>query len=321
MQVPHLGRGLEPWYCLCRGRKRPPRNLWKDHPHRVWRGEDWNVGDALIKWPVLTGRFQIVEQPQENGGAFSCTPLPRGKCLFPESHNGTDLSSTLHQSFANETVRFSRFTFNAKMFIECLLQQVQCPVLQMTASASHLADESCAEIQVNQVDTSYCNMGNRPPSWPTVALAVKDLVIFLNPIKSKQPSAWFPFWFWKDKTPRRTVISRRGDLTWSSEDMESLAEDVHQASTPKKQRLSRMSSQEEMMVQPKPDNSGGETWKCVAPLCPLRWVFTGVVFQLWSARQNVGATPCAWATLTRPSSSGGKQWIRPTARTPCGSSS
>lgn len=64
---------------------------------------------------------------------------------------------------------------------------------------------------------------------------------------------------WKDKTPRRTVISRRGELTWSSEDMESLAEDLHQASTPKKQRLCRMSSKEEMMVLMKPDSSEGKT--------------------------------------------------------------
>lgn len=63
----------------------------------------------------------------------------------------------------------------------------------------------------------------------------------------------------KDKTPRRTVISRRGDLTWSSEDMECLAEDMRQASTPKKRRLSRMSSQEEMIVQVKPDNTEGKT--------------------------------------------------------------
>lgn len=40
--------------------------------------------------------------------------------------------------------------------------------------------------------------------------------------------------------------------------MESLAEDMHQASTPKKQRLSRMSSQEEMMVKMKPADSEGK---------------------------------------------------------------
>lgn len=60
------------------------------------------------------------------------------------------------------------------------MQQFQCPALQMTASASHLADESCAEIQVNKVDTSYSNVGNRLPVWPTVVVAVKDMVNFLH---------------------------------------------------------------------------------------------------------------------------------------------
>lgn len=63
---------------------------------------------------------------------------------------------------------------------------------------------------------------------------------------------------WKDKTPRRTVISRRGLLTWSSEEMDSLAEDIHQASTPKKRRLLRMSSQEEMVVQIRTENREGQ---------------------------------------------------------------
>ncbi|KAM9341275.1 rab9 effector protein with kelch motifs [Symphorus nematophorus] len=58
----------------------------------------------------------------------------------------------------------------------------------------------------------------------------------------------------EDKTPRRTVISKRGHLTWSSEDMDSLGEDIDQASTPKKMRLSRMNSQEEMTVQIKNEN-------------------------------------------------------------------
>lgn len=52
--------------------------------------------------------------------------------------------------------------------------------------------------------------------------------------------------FFQDKTPRRTVISKRGLLTWSSEDMDSLTEDIEQASTPKKKRLCRMNSQDGM---------------------------------------------------------------------------
>lgn len=60
----------------------------------------------------------------------------------------------------------------------------------------------------------------------------------------------------KEKTPRRTVISR-GRLTWSSEDTDGLGEDLDQASTPKKRRLSRMNSQEEMTAQIKGNNREG----------------------------------------------------------------
>lgn len=64
----------------------------------------------------------------------------------------------------------------------------------------------------------------------------------------------------KEKTPRRTVISR-GRLTWSSEDLDSLYEDLDQASTPKKRRLSRMTSQEEMTAQIRTDNQEGQRKK------------------------------------------------------------
>ncbi|XP_035813972.1 rab9 effector protein with kelch motifs isoform X2 [Amphiprion ocellaris] len=95
----------------------------------------------------------------------------------------------------------------------------------ITSQSSQLADSVCyAEIQVNKIDTSGSAAGKKPPLWPT------------------------------DKTPRRTVISKRGRLTWSSEDMDSLTEDTNQASTPKKRRLSRMNSQEEMTVQIKNEN-------------------------------------------------------------------
>lgn len=50
----------------------------------------------------------------------------------------------------------------------------------MTVNASHLADESCAEIQVNKVDTSFGNVGNRLPVWPTVVVVIKDPVYFLH---------------------------------------------------------------------------------------------------------------------------------------------
>ncbi|KAM6912514.1 uncharacterized protein FYW49_011015 isoform 2-T2 [Xenentodon cancila] len=87
----------------------------------------------------------------------------------------------------------------------------------ITSSSSHLGESVCfAEIQVNKIDTSD---SSRPAVWPT------------------------------DKTPRRTVIGRRGCLTWSSEDVDSVTEDTKKGSTPMKRRLSRMSSQEEMSVQ------------------------------------------------------------------------
>ncbi|XP_039992656.1 acyl-CoA-binding domain-containing protein 6 isoform X2 [Xiphias gladius] len=107
----------------------------------------------------------------------------------------------------------------------------------ITPNSSQLGDSVCfAEIQVNKIDTSDSTVGYKPPVWPT------------------------------DKTPRWTVIGKRDHLTWSSEDMDSLAEDIDQASTPKKKRLSRMNSQEEMAVQIKNENR---------EVCPsTRWSHT-----------------------------------------------
>uniref|UniRef100_A0A665UW88 Zgc:163014 n=2 Tax=Echeneis naucrates TaxID=173247 RepID=A0A665UW88_ECHNA len=95
----------------------------------------------------------------------------------------------------------------------------------MAPNSSPLADSVCfAEIQVNKIDTSDSTLGNKPAAWPT------------------------------DKTPRWTVIGKRGHLTWSPEDMDSPTEDTDQASAPKKKRLSRVNSQEEMTVQIKNEN-------------------------------------------------------------------
>ncbi|XP_037652330.1 acyl-CoA-binding domain-containing protein 4 isoform X1 [Sebastes umbrosus] len=109
--------------------------------------------------------------------------------------------------------------------LSCTLQQSAANEM-ITPNSSHLGDSVCfADIQVNKIDTSDSTMGNnKPPVWPT------------------------------DKTPRRTVISKRGRLTWSSEDMDSLTQDINQASTPKKMRLSRLNSREEMTVQIKNAN-------------------------------------------------------------------
>ncbi|MEQ2220543.1 hypothetical protein ILYODFUR_006493 [Ilyodon furcidens] len=90
------------------------------------------------------------------------------------------------------------------------------------SESSHMGNSVCySDIQVNKVDTSD---SPQPAAWPT------------------------------DKTPRRTVISRRARLRWSSEDMDSLTDDTDKASTPKKKKLRRMSSQEEMSVQIKNEN-------------------------------------------------------------------
>ncbi|XP_028251771.1 acyl-CoA-binding domain-containing protein 5 isoform X2 [Parambassis ranga] len=144
------------------------------------------------------GKIMLTMTEEGNTSVFSSTPLVQRKCLFPDQQNETDISSTLHQSAANETI---------------------------TSSSLHLGDSACcAEIQVNNIDTSDSTVRNKPTVWPT------------------------------DKTPRRTVISKRGLLKWSSEDMDSLTEDIDQASTPKKKRLCRMNSQEEIAAQIRNDN-------------------------------------------------------------------
>ncbi|RVE57156.1 hypothetical protein OJAV_G00213600 [Oryzias javanicus] len=84
----------------------------------------------------------------------------------------------------------------------------------ISPDSSHLGDSvSFAEIQVNKTDS--CDSAY-PSVWPT------------------------------EKTPRRTVISGRGCLTWSCEGKNG---DTERASTPIKRKLSRMNSQEEMCVQ------------------------------------------------------------------------
>nr|XP_057945968.1 uncharacterized protein zgc:163014 isoform X2 [Doryrhamphus excisus] len=91
----------------------------------------------------------------------------------------------------------------------------------VTPNSSQLGDSvCCGEIQVHKVDTSDSAFGCKPSLWPT------------------------------DKTPRRTLISRKGRLTWSSEEMED-TECIGRASTPKKRRLFRLNSQEEMTSQMK----------------------------------------------------------------------
>lgn len=56
---------------------------------------------------VVTVLFhaKTCDQPQDEATVFNSTPLVRGKLLFPDQHDVTDLSCTLHQSAGNETVR------------------------------------------------------------------------------------------------------------------------------------------------------------------------------------------------------------------------
>ncbi|XP_077395658.1 uncharacterized protein LOC144031969 isoform X2 [Festucalex cinctus] len=92
----------------------------------------------------------------------------------------------------------------------------------VTLNSSQLADSVCyGAIQVDKVDTSTSATGSKPSLWPTVRDRLSVNI---------------------DETPRRSVLSGRGCLIWSSEDVE-------RALTPKKMRLSRMNSQEEMTVQ------------------------------------------------------------------------
>lgn len=58
----------------------------------------------MILYIILLCR-PTVGQLQDKTSILSSTPLVQRKCLFPESHNNTDLSSTMHQSTVNETVR------------------------------------------------------------------------------------------------------------------------------------------------------------------------------------------------------------------------
>ncbi|XP_074548873.1 uncharacterized protein LOC141807017 isoform X2 [Halichoeres trimaculatus] len=94
----------------------------------------------------------------------------------------------------------------------------------ITADVSNLGESaSFAEIQVNKIDTSVFTTESKPSVGPL-------------------------------KTPRPTTVSKRRYLTWSSEDTDRLSEDIDQTSTPKRMRLSRMSSQEDITVQIKSEN-------------------------------------------------------------------
>lgn len=126
------------------------------------------------------------------------------------------------------------------------------PALQMTPNSSHLGDSVCdADVQANRLDAGDCSTGVKPPVWPTVRVNAEDL---LSACTTRDLFCDCNLQRKKDKTPRRTVISKRGRLTWSSEDV-----DGDQASTPKKMRLSRTNSREEMTVRMQTENRGQDS--------------------------------------------------------------
>ncbi|XP_051942582.1 uncharacterized protein zgc:163014 isoform X1 [Hippocampus zosterae] len=89
-----------------------------------------------------------------------------------------------------------------------------------TLNSSQLANSVCyGDIQANKVETSTSAMESKLSLWPT------------------------------DETPKRTVIGKRGRVTWSTEDRDRSVEGDDQALTPKRMRLSRMNSQEELTEQ------------------------------------------------------------------------
>lgn len=126
---------------------------------------------------------------------------------------------------------------------------------------------------------------------------------------------------WKEKTPRRTVISGSGCLTWSCEGKNGLGGDADRASTPVKRKLSRMNSQEELCVQIKSECRQGRSVAPTSQPRRLRTIWWKLWFQFQCVRQNAIAIQCVWVTLTPPFSLEGNRQIRTTVQTPCGSSS
>ncbi|XP_029901052.1 nitrile-specifier protein 5 isoform X2 [Myripristis murdjan] len=91
---------------------------------------------------------------------------------------------------------------------------------KITPNSSHFGDSVCyAELHADKTETHDSTLGNKHPVWPT------------------------------EKTPKRTIIGKRGHLTWSSEDMDNLTEELEKPLSPKKVKLSRMNSREEKIAQ------------------------------------------------------------------------
>ncbi|XP_078134258.1 uncharacterized protein LOC144535595 [Sander vitreus] len=184
---------------------------------------EWKCSETTISVDVLVS----AEVPAQKIGTLSA----HSRCLIWEGDWSTDIVTVAAEKgrrglYGKIVLTVCREGYNCLQLSTFVATFHYCPALQITLNSSHLGDSVCyADIQVNKTDTSDSTMGNdKPLVWPT------------------------------DKTPRWRVIRKMGHLTWSSEDTDGLGEDIDQASSPKKRRLSRMNSKEEMTVQIKNDN-------------------------------------------------------------------
>ncbi|XP_069008952.1 LOW QUALITY PROTEIN: rab9 effector protein with kelch motifs, partial [Embiotoca jacksoni] len=205
----------------------------------TWEG-DWRpdiVTTAAVKGRRgVYGKLVLTVRGEDGGSVFSSTPVGRRKRPFPEQHSVTDLSGTLHQTAENEMVK----THEVKTLLVsmCHIGSINTNPSRYPNS-SELGDSVCfAEIQVNKMYTGDSTAERKPAVWPPA------------------------------ETPGRTGIGKRGQLTWSSEDVDGLTEDEDQAAAPKKKRLRRISSREEMTAEIKKKNRG-------VSACPSeRWSHT-----------------------------------------------
>lgn len=134
MQMSYLGRGLEPWYCLRSIRKRPQRNLWEDHPHRVWRGEGLNLGQVLIKWHVFTGPFQLLSSPRERVASSAALLSLAGNACSRSRTTAQIFLPRCTKAFPTKRWGFSSFTFilnfyrsfTAAIPVSCFADDCQC---------------------------------------------------------------------------------------------------------------------------------------------------------------------------------------------------
>ncbi|XP_039641661.1 rab9 effector protein with kelch motifs isoform X2 [Perca fluviatilis] len=198
----------------------------------TWEG-DWSTD--IVTVAAERGRrgvygkivLTVCREPQDEASVFSSTPLVRGKLLFPDQHDATDLSCTLHQSAGNETI---------------------------TLNSSHLGDSVCyADIQVNKTDTSDSTMGNNKLLfWPTDKTPRCRVIRKIGHLTwSSEDADCLGEDIDQASSPKKRRLE---DIDQASSPKKRRLEDIDQASSPKKRRLSRMNSIEEITVQIKNEN-------------------------------------------------------------------